>query len=339
MQPHSHSWRWAPFRACLAYSGFFLLASSLQFGAEPTPARRFIAADLPDVRGLAVDAQGILYVTEARTVTVHRLTPAGDDTVLPTRAIKGPFGVAVDMHGLVYVSDDHHNAVYRLGADGTPTSIVTAGDPAGLDDATTLAVDEAGDVFVGDNHHHVVRRITPDGTLATFAGHLGDVGATDGVAANARFGGPRGIAIDHAGNLYVADEMEQTIRKITPRAVVTTLAGQVRKRGHRDGPGSAALFSAPRGIAVDRAGVVYVADTDNQVIRRIMPDGTVSTYAGQPDQPGFVDGPRTRARFHEPRALAIDADDDIFVADTANAAIREITPDGNVTTVVAAHRP
>jgi sugar lactone lactonase YvrE len=310
-------------------------------GSSTAPKRHFIAKALPYIWGIAVDSAGNLYVTQstpgsvqpASPPAVHRLTPAGEDVVLTTKIVS-PFGVAVDRQDHVFVSDDHHNAVYRVGLDGTLVSIVKSGDPAGLDDATTLAINDAGDVFVGDNHHHVIRRISPDGNLSTFAGKFGEIAATDGVGEEARFGGPRGIAIDRHGNLYVADEIEQNIRRITPRAEVSTLAGEVKKRGAADGRGSEAQFAAPRGLAVDHGGNVFVADADNDTIRRITPDGTVTTFAGKTGEAGLVDGRGSAARFKQPRALAVDDDGNLFVADTGNAAIREISPSGDVRTVV-----
>jgi streptogramin lyase len=301
--------------------------------------RQFVVAALANVRGIAIDRSGNLYVTEVATATVHKLTPDGRDIVLPTAGIKSPFGIAVDPHDVVYISDDHSSAVYRLSATGAPESLIKSGDPAGLDDATTLAVDTHGDVFVGDNHHHVIRRITLDGVLQTFAGNVAEAGSTDGVATDARFAGPRGLAIDPSGNLYVADEINCNIRRITPHGWVTTLAGSTGTAGHRDGEGVHAAFGAPRGLAADGDGNVFIADTNNHTIRRLSPNGYVATMAGKPFEPGATDGVGKKARFNQPRAIAIGADGTLYIADNGNASIRQISRDGTVTTVAGPNHP
>jgi streptogramin lyase len=323
------------------FLAFATYASAAVAGAASTPTgarRQFVVAALANVRGIAIDRSGNLYVTEVATATIHKLTPDGKDIVLPTAGIKSPFGIAVDLHDVIYVSDDHSSAVYRLAANGTPESLIKSGDPAGLDDATTLAVDARG-VFVGDNHHHVVRRITPDGVLLTFAGNLAEAGSTDGVATDARFAGPRGLAIDPSGNLYVADEINCNIRRITPHGLVTTLAGSTGTAGHRDGEGIHAAFGAPRGLAADGDGNVFIADTNNHTIRRLSPNGYVATIAGKPFEPGAADGTGRKARFNEPRAIAIGSDGTLYVADNGNASIRQISRSGIVTTVAGPNPP
>lgn len=308
--------------------------------AAPDPsARHFTSAALANVRGIAVDSIGNLFVTEVATATVHKLTPDGEDIVLHTTGIKSPFGVAVDRHDVVYISDDHSSAVYRLAADGTPTSLIKSGDTTGLDDATTLAIDADGNLFIGDNHHHVIRRVNRDGALSTFAGNLRETGSVDGIRGDAAFAAPRGIAIDAAGNLYVADEIKCNLRRVTPNGIVTTLAGHAGKLGYRDGDGVDAEFGAPRGLAVDRNGDLLVADTNNHVIRRVTRNGHVTTFAGKGHETGAADGPAAEARFNQPRAVAVAQDGTAYVADNGNAAIRQITPSGVVTTIAGPKHP
>ena len=208
-------------------------------------------------------------------------------------------------------------------ADG-PAAAARFSDPFGV------AVDPRGTVFLadaGDNNR--IRRIAPDGTVSTLAG--GSEGLRDGRGAQAAFNTPSAIALDHLGNLYVADTGNHAIRRIAPDGMVTTLAGNGQP-GDADGKGAQARFNGPVGVAVDDAGVVYVADTYNDRIRRIAPDGTVTTLAGGA-RPGDADGVGTAAAFDTPSGIAVTPDGTLFVADTGNEAIRRIGTDGVVTTV------
>ena len=139
-----------------------------------------------------------------------------------------------------------------------------------------------GNLYVGDADNDTIRKITPAGVVTTFAGKAGEIGSADGTGSNARFSGPRGVAVNAAGDVYVADTFNNTIRKITPAGVVSTLAGLAGQTGSADGTGSAARFNRPRGVAVDTASNVFVADTTNDTIRRITPAGVVTTVAGSP---------------------------------------------------------
>jgi sugar lactone lactonase YvrE len=158
------------------------------------------------------------------------------------------------------------------------------------------------------------------------------MGSADGVGAVARFRWPRGIAIDNAGNLYVADTGNNTIRKITPDHTVTTLAGATSP-GTSDGTGSAARFIAPQGIAVDANGNVYVAEFANNTVRKITPDGVVSLLAGSVRIPGSENGRGSSAHFRNPWALAADKNGNVYVSDNGNLSLRKIGPDGTVVTL------
>src|SRR5207248_1565673 len=148
-----------------------------------------------------------------------------------------------------------------------------------------------------------------------------------------RFRSPKGIATDGADNVYVADTGNSTIRKITPAGVVITLAGKANGRGSDDGSGAAARFDEPRGIATDRAGNVYVADTANNTIRKVTPAGAVSTLAGKAAVTGSADDTGAAAGFNRPQGIAADGQGNVYVADTWNGGIRKITPAGVVITL------
>ncbi len=190
-----------------------------------------------------------------------------------------------------------------------------------------LAADAAGNVYVADSGNHRIRKIAPDGTVSTLAGD-GEAGHEDGPGETAQFHLPRGVAVDGAGNVYVADTANDRIRKITPQGVVTTLSG-AGVRGFADGARAVARFALPNGIAVDAAGWVYVADAVNARVRKVSPGGTASTLAGE-GVAGFADGPGADARFCSPRAVAVDAAGVVYVTDLGNSRVRKIAPDGQV---------
>lgn len=197
---------------------------------------------------------------------------------------------------------------------------------------SALALNPSGDLLVGDASNNTIHLVSSAGRAVLLAGTAGTQGAADGEGARASFRLPAGMATDAAGNVYVADTGNSVIRRITPTGVVTTLAGSADNQGHRDGAGGAAWFNAPAGIAVDGAGTIYVADTGNSVIRRITPEGNVTTIAGTPGRQGSSDGMALAAEFNQPAGIAVDSAGTIHVADTLNHTIRRITPAGIVET-------
>lgn len=212
-----------------------------------------------------------------------------------------------------------------------------------------IATDSSGNVYMADTYFSTIRKISPLGTVTTLAGLASHTGSTDGTGANARFNRPKGIAVDADGNVYVADQGNYVIRKVTPAGAVTTLAGYPGQPGDIDGTASSARFSGPAGIAVDSSGMVYVADATSNTIRKITPAGVVTTFAGkaatcwglesgdarliQYQCRGKADGTGVHARFNGPRGLAIDSSGNLYVADSFNHSIRKITSAGVVTTM------
>ena len=176
--------------------------------------------------------------------------------------------------------------------------------------------------------------MSPTGVVTTLAGSAGVPGSADGTGSNARFYFPESVAVDAAGNVYVADTSNHTIRKITPAGAVTTLAGSAGNPGSADGMGSLARFAYPVGVAVDAAGNIYVADAGNNTIRKITPAGDVTTLAGSAAAgPGNNDGTGVAARFSLPTFIAVDSNGTLYVSDRNNFSIRSVTPGGVVSTL------
>ena len=219
------------------------------------------------------------------------------------------------------------------GLAGSSGSTDATGSAARFNSPAGVAADTAGNVYVADTINYTIRKITSAGVVTTLAGTAGSSGSTDGTGSAARFNAPYGVAADTAGNVYVADTFNHTIRKITSAGVVTTLAGSAGNIGSADGTGSSARFSYPEGIVVDASGNIFVTDTFNNTIRKITSAGVVTTLAGLAGQPGSTDGTGSAARFSAPRGVAVDTAGNIFVADSSNDTIRKVTSAGVVTTL------
>jgi serine/threonine-protein kinase len=205
--------------------------------------------------------------------------------------------------------------------DGTGTS-------AQFYDPWDIAIDGNGNMYVTDYGSHRIRKISPDGVVTTFAGST--AGYADGTGTAAQFNGPTAVTTDAAGNVYVTEDVNHRIRKITPEGVVTTIAGSGFE-GDNDGQAAIARFGKPSGIAVDAAGNLYIGDVNNHRIRKISTNGVVTTFAGS--TAGYADGTGTAAQFNGPTGLAIDADGNLYVADSYGHRIRKVTPAGVVTTL------
>jgi sugar lactone lactonase YvrE len=223
------------------------------------------------------------------------------------------------------------------GPGESPGALDGPGSAARFYAAYGVAVDSASNVYVADTSNHTIRKVTPGGTVTTLAGQAGSDGSADGTGSAARFSFPFGVAVDSAGNLYVADRNNHTVRKVTPGGAVTTLAGLAGSSGSTDGAGSAARFYSPYGVAVDSAGNVYVADRGNFTIRKVTPGGVVTTLAGQAGSWGSADGTGSAARFGDgsfgPSGVAVDSAGNVYVADHGNFTIRKVTAGGEVTTL------
>ena len=299
--------------------------------------------------GLAVDCTGNVYVADWNNGTVRKITGAGVVTTLAGTAgmlgstdgtgtaarFYGPAGVAVDAAGTLYVADLRANNIRKItGADRVVTTLAgTAGIDGSVDDTGAaaqfsgpfgVAVDGAGTVYVADSANHTIRKITAAGVVTTLAGAAGGVGSADGMGGAARFARPSDVAVDSAGNVYVSDADNSTIRKVTTTGVATTVAGAAPMRGSmtEDGTGAAARFVLPIAAAVDNAGNMYVAEWYSNNLRKVTPAGVVTT---------LVDARGAAAEFDGPRGVGADSTGNVYVA--AFATIAKVTAAGMVTTL------
>ena len=211
----------------------------------------------------------------------------------------------------------------HLGTSGTNNGTGTA---AQFNNPIGVAVDTNGTVYVGDRSNHAIRKITSAGVVTTLAGLVGTSGTNDGVGVAARFNYPEDVAVDGSNYVYVADNGNSCIRKVAPDGTVTTLAGTAGSPGSDDGTNSTAQFSNPLGIAVDSASNLYVGDTGNQTIRKITPNGVVTTIGGLAGASDNIDGSGSEARFNSPEGLAVDANGFVYVTDGYNHNIRKGYP-------------
>ncbi|WP_291271886.1 hypothetical protein [Geothrix sp.] len=290
---------------------------------------------------LALGPDGSLFVGGENAIA--RITPAGAVSIFAGAEgklgwIDGPgatarfstiSGLTVDATGQVLVADYQNSAIRAIKPDGEVTTLVGQRRPA-LFGPVNFGMDAAGNAFLPASNNTILK-ITPSGTVSTYAGVPNQSGALDGPASQALFGAAVSTTVDGAGNVFVTDALNATLRKITPAGQVTTVAGAAGLTGTQDGLGSQARFTAPAGLAADAQGNLYV--TDGNAIRRVGPDGLVTTLAGAAGQAGLTDGTGTSARFDRPYGLAVDPSGILFVADCGNAAIRRVSPEGGVTTL------
>ncbi|MBN8460988.1 MAG: choice-of-anchor D domain-containing protein [Verrucomicrobia bacterium] len=307
--------------------------------------------------GVAVDVDGNAFVADQVNCTIRKISPSGMVATLAgspgesgsadgagnMAKFDNPCSIAIDSGGNLYVSDMSNCAIRKIAASGAITILAGVPGEVGSTDGTGsvakfafpwgVAADIGSNIYVADRNNHTIRKVSSSGTVTTLAGSPGEMGNSDGTGSNARFHYPSGIAVDSNGGIFVADQFNHTIRKVTPSGEVTTLAGSPGMSGSADGAGSSARFFYPMGVATDSNGNLYVADTENHTIRKVSPSGSVTTLAGRPREIGSTDGIGGEARFHFPSSVAADASGSIYVADYYNNTIRKMSPSGRVITI------
>ena len=311
------------------------------------------------VTGIAPDGDGNVFASSLTCIYriadgVTTVAAGGDEDSHqdgPQGMFSGIVGLAVDTDGcLIVVEGCDYSCIRKVALGGQVSTVV--GNPEGevgyanepgaearFHCPGAVAIDLDGNVLVADSENHCIRKVAPDGTVSTLSGAPDSAGDLDGPADEALFDSPQGVAVDVEGNVFVADTSSNSIRKISRDGAVSTLAGSTGGQsasGHVDGAGDVARFSSPMALAVDIDGNIVVADSGNHCIRKVTPEGVVSTLAGPGPtfdsgtnyRPANVDGPANTARFSHPHGVAIDVDGSVLVADYHNISVRMITHTG-----------
>ena len=314
-----------------------------------------ISASFKNPYGIGIDRSGNLFIADTDNHRIRKIiistgvvsTVAGSGSVGSVNATSTsasfyyPYGVAADISGNLFVADCWNHVIRKIVLSSGVVSTLAGNVVGGFADGSAtvarftypygVAVDTAGNVYVADKQNGRIRKVTSAGVVSSIAGNS-QQSWVDGVGSNASFYFPSKLALDTDGNLIVTDWYNHKIRKVTLSGVVTTLAGNVR--GFADGvsTGSIPSFFFPSGIAIDTSGNIIVADQQNHRIRKVTPNGVVTTIAGS-GAASFINGTGSSATFNVPYGVAVDNSGNIFVADNYNHSIRKITADGVVTTL------
>jgi sugar lactone lactonase YvrE len=331
---------WAPFAQDSVRT---LAGAPLQTGTQDGASAE---ARFNDPAAIAANTSGNLYLADSRNNLIRRISPNGAVTTLVTSGplFDTPSGIAVAPQGIV-VSDTGNHVIRRINPDGS--TIILAGSPgqsgfadgigaaARFDSPLGLAIAGSGIIYVADCGNHTIRAIAPGGAVTTVAGSPGQWGSTDGQGVAARFNGPVGLALDSAGNLFISDSNNHTVRKLAPNQDVTTLAGIALSNGFVDGDRAHAKFFQPAELALDPHGAIYIADSMNHAIRKSSPDGKVSTVTGFLKAPGSEDGDNARARLYNPYGLAFLPSGELAFSDSYNQTIRCALPPSELAIAIA----
>lgn len=305
-------------QSCLSYADNGSTSPST-FVTSPYPQR------------IVSDRAGTIYLVKPNA-PIQRIASDGSLNSSPIYAYDDN-RIAIDPDGTVFQVVPSGGVVYKSDKVGNRTIFVSGLGTGNSLSKSTLGIALGGDgsIYIADADQQIVRKVTPLGLMTTFAG-TGTLGAVDGTIASAQFNAPTGIAVDSSGIVYIGDQLNYTIRKITPEGIVSTLAGSAGLKGAADGKGAAARFWDVSEITMDRTGAIIVADKGNSAIRRVSPDGVVTTIAGALPIRGSQDGALLTSRFFSPSGLARDTAGNIYLGDTSNFIVRKISGTSEVST-------
>ena len=262
----------------------------------------------------------------------------GDGGPAKLAMLNQPEGVAVDASGNLYIADTDNNRIRKISPNGIITTVAGTGiagfsgdggpaSQAQLNHPEGVAVDASGNLYIADTGNNRIRKISPDGIITTVAGNgIAGFSGDNGPASQAQLNQPEGVAVDASGNLYIADTDNDRIREVRTDGVIVTIAGDAGFSGD-GGPASQAQLNHPEGVAVDASGNLYIADTGNNRIRKISPNGIITTVAGN----------GTPAILNAPTGIAVSASGNLYIADTGNNRILVVDPSGRITTLVSAN--
>ena len=330
------------------------------YGGDGGPA---VAALLSGPYGVALDGAGNLYIADRDNHRIRKVDSAGVISTVAGAGTYGfggdggpavaaqldtPYGVAVDGAGNLYIADRNNHRIRKVDSAGA-ISTVAGGGPIGDGGAAVaaqlyspqgVAPDGAGNLYIADLGNRRIRKVDAAGVISTVAGAGTRGYGGDGGAATEAQLGPRGVALDGAGNLYIADQNNHRIRKVDAAGVISTVAGDgTRGSGGDGGPAVAAQLDLPNGVALDGLGNLYIADTGNHRIRKVDAAGVISTVAGD-GEVGFGaggyggdGGPATAAQLSFPRGVAVDGAGNLYIADSSNNRIRKVDAAGVISTV------
>ncbi len=306
------------------------------------------SAQLNAPKGVVADGAGNLFISDTSNHAIRKVAANGVITTVAGNGTPGhtgdggqataaqlyyPMGVALDAAGNLYIADSFNAAIRKVAA--TTGTITTLAGSAGLDGPGAVALDAAGDLCIADTYNSVVRKLAANGTVTTVAGgSTSGYSGDGGPATAAQLHWPSGVALDAAGNLYIADSLNNAIRKVAANGIITTVAGGGAAYPGDGGPATAAQLDWPRTVAVDASGNLYIADGNDHAVRKVVANGIISTVAGNGSDGYSGDGgPATGAQLSYANGSVVDAAGNLYIADGGNNVIRRVAVDGTITTV------